>query len=95
MNTQNGLKENMEDIMDDASTLLDHTQDMTEEGMARARQQLADAMEQVRNAYEVVQKKAVEGAKATDKAIRNNPYAAIGIAAGVGVLIGYLISRRK
>ncbi|EEF61628.1 DUF883 family protein [Pedosphaera parvula] len=95
MNTQNGLKENMEDMMDDASTLLNHTDDMTDDSMVQARKQLAEAMEQVRNAYEVVQKKAVEGAKATDKAIRNNPYAAIGIAAGVGVLIGYLISRRK
>ena len=52
-------------------------------------------MEQVRNAYEVVQSKAVQGAKATDKVIRNNPYAAMGVAVGVGVLIGYLITRRK
>ncbi len=35
--------------------------------------------------------KAVEGAKATDLAVREHPYAAIGIALGVGSIIGFLI----
>ena len=34
-------------------------------------------------------------AKATDQAIRENPYKSIGIAFGVGALIGYLLSRRN
>jgi ElaB/YqjD/DUF883 family membrane-anchored ribosome-binding protein len=91
----NGIKENMEDIADDASTLLAHAGDMTEEGLEGAKEQLAAAIEAAKETYAQLQKKAVQGAKAADKVVRNNPYAAIGIAAGVGVLVGYLISRRK
>jgi len=42
-----------------------------------------------------VRDKAVEGAKAADEAVRDNPYQAIGIAFGVGALVGYLAMRRR
>ena len=38
--------------------------------------------------------KAVEGAKAADEAVHEHPYQAIGIAFGVGALLGYLVARR-
>lgn len=38
--------------------------------------------------------KAVAGAKATDKAIRNNPYKAVGVAVGAGLIAGALLTRR-
>jgi thiol-disulfide isomerase/thioredoxin len=41
-----------------------------------------------------VRDKAVEGAKAADEAVRDNPYQAIGIAFGVGEIVGYLAMRR-
>ena len=52
------------------------------------------ALEKAQEAYEYAQNKAVAGAKATDRAIRDNPYRALGIAFGVGLLIGFL-TRRK
>ena len=52
------------------------------------------ALEKAQEAYEYAQNKAVSGAKATDRAIRDNPYRALGIAFGVGLLIGFL-TRRK
>ncbi|MDB6121574.1 MAG: hypothetical protein JWQ71_567 [Pedosphaera sp.] len=91
----NGVKDNMEDIADDASTLLAHAGEMTEEGLEGAKERLAAAMEAAKETYAQLQEKAVQGAKAADKVVRNNPYAAIGVAAGLGVLVGYLISRRK
>ena len=33
-------------------------------------------------------------AKAADRYVRDNPWTAIGVAAGVGVLVGVLIARR-
>lgn len=52
------------------------------------------ALEKAQEAYEYAQNKAVAGAKATDRVIRDNPYRALGIAFGVGLLIGFL-TRRK
>lgn len=41
-----------------------------------------------------LQEKTAAGARATDRTIRQHPYESIGIAFGVGVLIGVLINRR-
>ena len=41
-----------------------------------------------------VQEGTVAGAKATDRAIREHPYESLGVAFGLGVLIGVLIARR-
>jgi len=41
-----------------------------------------------------IQEQTTAGARATDRAIREHPYESIGIAFGVGVLIGVLINRR-
>lgn len=54
----------------------------------------AAAMETARAAYIAAQSKAVAGAKATDQAIRSNPYSALGIAFGAGLLLGFLIKRK-
>ena len=41
----------------------------------------------------VLTEKGKEAATATDEFVRENPWAALGIAAAVGCLVGYLISR--
>ena len=41
-----------------------------------------------------LQEQTVAGAKATDRAIREHPYQSIGIAFGVGLLIGVLVNRK-
>lgn len=41
-----------------------------------------------------VQEGTVASAKATDRVIREHPYESLGIAFGLGVLIGVLIARR-
>jgi ElaB/YqjD/DUF883 family membrane-anchored ribosome-binding protein len=48
----------------------------------------------LQNAKTNIQEKTVAGAKATDRTIRGHPYESIGIAFGVGVLIGVLCARR-
>ena len=52
------------------------------------------AMESARAAYQVAQSKTLSGAKATDEAIRTNPYSALGIAFGAGLLLGFLIKQK-
>jgi ElaB/YqjD/DUF883 family membrane-anchored ribosome-binding protein len=44
--------------------------------------------------YQHAQEKVVAGAKATDKVIREHPYESLGVAFGVGLLIGVLVTRK-
>ncbi|HEX9046766.1 MAG TPA: DUF883 family protein [Verrucomicrobiae bacterium] len=82
-------------IMEDAQALLNATADIAGDKVGAARKRLAAALESGRAALYDVRDKAIAGAKATDEAIREHPYQAIGLALGVGALIGYLLTRRS
>ena len=58
------------------------------------RAKLAHALEKAQAAAGRVEDKAIAGAKAADKVIRNHPYESIGVAFGIGILIGVLITRK-
>ena len=64
--------------------------DKAKEMRARLNVSLASA----RAACGRLEDKAVAGARAADKVIREHPYESIGIAFGVGLLIGVLVSRK-
>jgi ElaB/YqjD/DUF883 family membrane-anchored ribosome-binding protein len=64
--------------------------ELTEQGKAAAGR-LAQALD---TAKVKVQESTVASAKATDRAIREHPYESLGVAFGLGVLIGVLIARR-
>jgi ElaB/YqjD/DUF883 family membrane-anchored ribosome-binding protein len=82
-------------LLEDAKDLLAATANVAEEKVVEARRRLASAIEKGKETWNTVQEKAVAGAKATDEVIRANPYKAVGIALGVGVLVGYLLNRRN
>jgi ElaB/YqjD/DUF883 family membrane-anchored ribosome-binding protein len=82
-------------LVDDAEALLAATTDVAEEKVVQARKRLAGALDKGRETWATVKEKACEGAKATDQAIRKHPYEAMGVAFGVGALIGFLLSRRN
>jgi ElaB/YqjD/DUF883 family membrane-anchored ribosome-binding protein len=44
---------------------------------------------------QLAEEKAVERAKAADRVIRDHPYQTVGLAFGLGLLIGVLVFRRK
>ena len=81
-------------LAEDARALMAATADVAGEKVGEARKRLAAALENGKQIFGRVKDKAVEGAKATDQAVHEHPYQAIGIALGVGVLIGYLVARR-
>src|SRR5476649_2733452 len=83
-----------EHLLDDAKDLLAATAHVAEEKVIEARKRLGAAIEKGKDTWNSVQEKAVAGAKATDQVIRDNPYKALGIALGVGAIIGYLLRRR-
>ena len=81
-------------LAEDARALMAATADVAGEKVGEARERLAAALERGKEIYGHVREKAVEGVKATDEAVHEHPYQAIGIAFGVGALIGYLVARR-
>ncbi len=81
-------------LAEDACALMAATADVAGEKVSDARKRLAAALDSAKEIAGRVRDKAVEGAKAADEAVREKPYQAIGIAFGVGVLLGYLATRR-
>jgi ElaB/YqjD/DUF883 family membrane-anchored ribosome-binding protein len=58
------------------------------------RSRLSSALAAAKETCQRVEEKAVAGAKVADKTIREHPYESIGVAFGVGLLIGVLVGRR-
>lgn len=90
----NELAEPAQHLMEDARELLQATAHVAEGKVVEARKRLAVALEKGKDAWQVVQKTAVSSAKATDRAIREHPYPSIGIAFGIGLVVGLLVRRR-
>ena len=54
---------------------------------------LEAAIERAKAVCQTLEEKTVAAAKATDEAVREHPYQALGITFGIGVLIGVLAAR--
>lgn len=81
-------------VVHDAESLLKASAGELGEKAREARTRLAASLEGAKASFHQVEDKAVAGAKATDKVIREHPYQSLGIAFGVGLLIGVLVTRR-
>jgi ElaB/YqjD/DUF883 family membrane-anchored ribosome-binding protein len=88
------VKEDLHALMRDAEELLKATAGDMSEKAKLARTRLAEALEKAKGTYRQLEEKTVAAARATDKVIREHPYESIGVAFGVGLLIGVLVARR-
>jgi ElaB/YqjD/DUF883 family membrane-anchored ribosome-binding protein len=88
------IRHDLQALAEDARGLMAATADVAGEKVGEARKRLAAALERAKEIAGHVGDKACEGAQAADEAVRENPYQAIGIAFGVGALVGYLVARR-
>ena len=84
----------LEGFADDAKALIAATAHVAEDKIVEARKRLTSALETGTNVWELARDKAVEGVHATDEMVRHKPYQVIGVAFGVGALLGFLINRR-
>jgi ElaB/YqjD/DUF883 family membrane-anchored ribosome-binding protein len=87
------LTSDLKSVVQDAEELMNATAGQAGEKVSAARSRLAAAIESAKASYQRVQEKTVAAAKATDKTIRAHPYESIGIAFGVGLLVGLLLAR--
>ena len=85
-------------VVNDAEELLAATAQQTGEKIAALRERMQDNPRDARlrlaDAEAAVRAKTRAVAKATDNYVHENPWRAIGVAAGVGVIVGMLIGRR-
>jgi ElaB/YqjD/DUF883 family membrane-anchored ribosome-binding protein len=89
-----GTSNEMRTLAENARALMAATADVAGEKVAEARKRLAIALDRGKEIYGRVREKSIDCAKATDEVVHEHPYQAIGIAFGVGAIIGYLVSRR-
>jgi ElaB/YqjD/DUF883 family membrane-anchored ribosome-binding protein len=81
-------------LIRDSEEFLKATAGEAGEKVKEVRNRLSKAVESAKATYDKVQDKAVEEVKAVDEVIRDHPYESIGIALGLGVLIGVFLGRR-
>jgi ElaB/YqjD/DUF883 family membrane-anchored ribosome-binding protein len=65
------------------------------DGTSEIRSRLAAAIEAAKATCQKLEDKTLAAAKATDHVIREHPYESIGVAFGVGLLIGVLVARNR
>ncbi|MFO1363039.1 MAG: DUF883 family protein [Burkholderiales bacterium] len=96
--TKDKLVADMKIVIADAEDLLKATANAAGDKVSAARARMEDSLRSARiklaEAQEVVVDKAKAAARATDDYVHANPWRAVSIAAGAGLVLGLLISRR-
>ena len=103
MNTRSNAPETPAELLAEFKNLVSEAEEMlgnsasehSHEAIEAMRARLDAARERFRTLFNHAKAKVVAGAKCTDTAIRENPYQALAIAAGVGLLVGVLLGRRS
>ena len=92
------LLNDLNQVVTDAESLLRATADQTSAGASELRARVQSTLDRAKSSLGEFQSVAVERAraasKATDDYVHDNPWQSIGVAAGVGLLIGLLLTRR-
>jgi len=91
------LRDDLRRLLADTRRLLETTGDVADKSAANARQQLEETLSSVESRIldevEQLQRSAHEKLDAADRAIRENPYTSLAIAAGSGLFLGLLMKR--
>ena len=96
--TRDKLMQDVKIVISDAEELLRATAAQAGEKVSAARERVQDSLHRAKvklaEAEDVMIEKGKQAARVTDEYVHDNPWKAVGIAAGVGLLIGLLIGRR-
>lgn len=96
--SKDDLMRDFRNLIQGGEALLKSTSNLSGEAFAQAREQfriqLASARTRVAAASRVAAEKGRQAAAVTDDYVHANPWPAIGVAAGVGFIVGALLSRR-
>ncbi|MFZ2541167.1 MAG: DUF883 family protein [Gallionella sp.] len=97
--TKDKLVQDLRVVVTDAEELLRATASVAGEKVSAVRERIQDSLAAAKvrlvAAEEAVVVKTKEAARATDEYVHENPWKAVGIGAGVGLIVGMLISRGR
>jgi ElaB/YqjD/DUF883 family membrane-anchored ribosome-binding protein len=97
--TADKLLADLQAVVRDSEALLKATAgfagDKVQEVRARAEDSIKHARERIEDVENAAMRRAKEMAGAAEAYVRENPWQSLGIAAGVGMLVGLLLSRRS
>ena len=92
------LMRDLRNVVADAEELLKATAAQTGERVDKVRAKAEESLRTARNRLQEMgdnaQTQAREAAREVEQQVRENPWTAVGIAAGVGLVLGILIGRR-
>ena len=91
----NTAKRELDNIVKDARALLDASADVAKAHVVEARARLADALRQGEGIWHRARRSALRSVRNVDRTIHERPYPSLGVALGVGLLLGFLGSRRR
>ncbi len=96
--TKGKMVDDFKAIVNDADDLLQATAKVSGEGFNMTRAKFAEKLKTAKaslvDAEQIVVDKAKQAATVTDDYVNGNPWTAVGIAAGIGLFIGFLASKR-
>ena len=96
--TKDKLVADLKMVISDAEELLLATAAQAGEKASAARARITESLkvakEKLASAEDIALDKAKAAARATDDYVHENPWAAVGIGAAIGLVVGMLISRR-
>lgn len=96
--TKEKLVQDLKIVISDAEELLRATASQAGEKVSAAREKIQESLNRAKvklaDVEDVIIDKSKQAARATDEYVHDHPWRAVGIAAGIGFIIGLLISRR-
>jgi ElaB/YqjD/DUF883 family membrane-anchored ribosome-binding protein len=95
--TKDNLISDFKVLLDDAEELLTATANQAGERVTSARRRIEQSLEggkrSLAEAQSIFTEKAKDATEAAESYLRENPWSAVGIAAGIGMVLGLLVRR--
>jgi ElaB/YqjD/DUF883 family membrane-anchored ribosome-binding protein len=92
------LAQDMKTVIADAEELLRATANQAGERIAIARERIQDSMHEAKvklaEAEAVLLDRSKQAARYADEYVHDNPWHAVGVAVGIGILLGLILTRR-
>lgn len=96
--TTEKLAQDLKIVITDAEELLRATASSAGEKASAAREKIQNSLHRAKQKLAAVEDEIIDqgkqAARATDEYVHDHPWRAVGIAAGIGIVIGLLIGRR-